>query len=419
MNQKSLFFLIIALTTPLFLIFLLAPTAKQTSGFENLDEVILFAQKQNELATPDNMDDPERPSWRKFLTKRQPSWLRRKTNNLLEFLTLRKPIWSPGYFRYMLKKQANGKIDKKQISEYVVRLCPNKNSRFIIFGDLEGAFHSLIRDLQKLKSLNIIDNSLKLINSNDHLVFMGDAAASSPFIMELLTLIMKLDERNPEKVFYLAGNIERRGSWDNYGLGEELMIKGKHLPTSPFSMPDLVEQYFHTLPLGIYLSIPPHNTNNFVRISHFSMIIPGKDTYKEFVDLLDDSRYEKQLTENRQDKKAKIIRLSTKQEKGSPFAVDVKVIIKSVFKAKEHKKHDGLHILMQDKNAMAWTPLSGPTAFNKKFNDFYNDAFTILQLAPQLNDWTIKLYYRDVRTKEDFKTNNFNFLTGAQLPTNE
>jgi hypothetical protein len=49
---------------------------------------------------------------------------------------------------------------------------------------------------------------------------MGDLAARTPFIMELLTVVMKLEERNPNRILYLTGNNERRGAWYTYGLRE-------------------------------------------------------------------------------------------------------------------------------------------------------------------------------------------------------
>ena len=404
-------------------LFLFVPPARYTSGLENINELVLDTKKKPEFPKPENfidMDHPfdhRLPSWHSYHTKNQRTWIKRKLDNLLSFLWLKKsPPWSMDYFLHLLKEQTKEKERQGRVSEYVVRITPSENDRFIIWGDLSGAYHSLTRDLQKLISLHILDENLKLISPNDHLVFMGDVAARSPFIAETLTLIIKLHERNPEKCFLLAGNNERRGSWQTYGLGEELQIEGKHLPLTSFSFYNLVDRYFQTLPLGIYLSTPPHNTNDFVRLSHFSMLIPSKESYRNFVDLLDDSHYAKELLENRKKEPVKIINISNKEKETSTHSIEVKAIIKSVYKLKEHKKHDGLHMLMQDKNAMAWTILSSPTTVTSYCFDFYNDAFTILQLAPQLNDWTIKLYYRDVRTKEDFKTKNYNFITGARLP---
>ena len=417
MNLKIL--AILFLTTGLAL-FLFAPYPKQTNGFRNISEIIYDLSRKNELAQPENFDDFRRPSWKTFQTKITKSWLSTKLKNLLIFLKLKKmPFWSPQYFQSLLENQTKKKEQTGRTSEYVIRMVPTQNSRFIIWGDLAGAYHSVARCLQKLISLNVIDENLKLISPYDYLVFLGDATGRSPFVMELLTLIVKLEEKNPRNVFFIAGNNERRGSWYNYGLGEELHLKGKYLTANASELYRLVDHYFSTLPLGIYLSVPPHNTTSFVRLSHFALAIPSHEKYEDFVELLDDAYYSEELLQDRKTETQKIIRLRTIKRNRDTKPVTVKGIIKSTFKTVDYQVHHGLAQITPEKEAVAWTVLSCPTVIFSKILDFYNDAFTILQLAPQLNDWSIKLYYRDIRTKEDFKTKNYNFLTGAQLPANE
>ena len=400
-------------------ILFLVPPAKYTSGFENIHEVAADANSKNELADPESYKDHRRPSWKTFHGKTQPGFLGRKINNTMVFLGLKKrPNWSSSYFKYLLEKRIKEREDKGKSSkfEYVYRIVPSEKSRFIVWGDMSGAYHSFVRALQKLIKLGILDEDLKLKSKDDYFAFMGDVASRSPFIMELLTLIMKLEEKNPDRIVYMTGNNERRGAWYPYGLREEILFKAPHLTSEAAPLYKVAERYFETLPLGIYISIPPHQNRDFVRLSHFAMETPSKETYREFLELLDDAYYSKELMENRQEGANTIIKLDKEKDAPDLERVNVRAIIKSYRKMKEYQKHPGLAYLVPDKNASAWTILSSPTVFVHKFFDFWNDAFNIVQAAPNIEDWTITLYTRDIRKKDkDFDKFTYNFLSGKEV----
>lgn len=408
---------IIAAGAFLFLAFL-APRPVYKRGFETLSEVVADANSKEELAQPEDFKDHRRPSWKTYHTKTQPGFFGREWRDVLSMLYLRRrPYWSPSYFKYLLEKRIKER-EAKGLSakyEYVHRIVPTEKTRLIIWGDMYGAYHSMVRSLQKLVELDVIDDNFKLKSPDDYLAFMGDVAIRSPFIMELLTLIMKLEERNPDRVIYISGNNERQGSWYPYGLRQEIEFKAPGQTSKAKPLYKTVEQYFETLPLAIYASIPPHTTNEFVRLSHFAMEVPSKETYREFVEILNDAYYSTQLLKDRKVGVNNVVKISKKRGIPDKEQVSVRAIIKSYRKTREYQKNEGLRYLVPDKNAVAWTPLSCPTVFVHHVLDFWNDAFVILQAAPKLEDWAITLYTRDIRTKEDFRSESYNFLSGKNL----
>lgn len=399
-------------------LFFIAPPPQWTSGFETIDEVVADANSKEELAAPESYKDHRRPSWKTYHTKTQPGFIGKKINNLLSWIGIaRRPNWSSSYFVHLLEKRIKEREAKGLVSkqEYVMRITPNKRSRFIIWGDMSGAYHSMVRALQKLIKLDIFDGNLKLKNPNDYVAFMGDVASRSPFIMELLTLIMKLEERNPDRIAYMSGNNERRGSWYPYGLREEIGFKAPHLTSEEKPLYKVIERYFETLPLGTYISVPPHKDTDFVRLSHFALETPSKETYREFVEQLNDTYYSKALLEDRTELVNKVVLLPEKREVPDVERVSVRAIIKSYRKMKEYQKNAGLRFLVPDKSATAWTILSSPTVFANKYFDFWDDAFVILQVAPALEDWTIELHTRDIRKKDNFRQIKYEFLSGEEI----
>ncbi|MCK4517708.1 metallophosphoesterase [Candidatus Babeliales bacterium] len=401
-----------------FVIFM--PVPEYTFGFETIDEMVKDANSKDEFVKPDvykpgSYKSYKRCTWRKYRGKIDKSLIGRKLERLLFSMGLKKtPAWSPSYFRHLIKKQAKEKPKKGYRSEYVVRLVPSENARFVIWGDLHGAYHSLVRGLQKLISLNILSKDLKIISPNDYIVFLGDAVTQSPFVRETISVMAKLEEKNRGQVWYIAGNNERIDSWQEHVLGDAYK---RFTPWAkeeePFS--STLVDYFHTLPLGLYLSVPPHNSDEFVRISHFSRITRSHVKYRGLQQLLYDENYADKLLADRETNKQKLIPLRDESNTDRTH-VDVKAIINSVFKRSVYKKEmKGLQELLPDAGVPAWTVVSCPSFVFSDYLGYKHDAFAILQAAPKIEDWTITRYSREVKTKEDFQATTYNLLRGTEL----
>ena len=405
--------------------FLLLPPKSHHSGFETIDEIVADAAKKDEFTKPDNYDPKtfdiaHYGTWNEYRTKTKKSFLRSRFENLLEFFGLKKrPVWSYSYFRNQLVKLTKEKQEKGYSTPYVARLVPTQNSRFIIFGDLMGAYHSLTRNLQKLISLNILTKDLKIVSPDDHIVFMGDNVWQSPFIAETISIIAKLDEKNLGKVWNIIGNNEHGDRWREFIFQEKqrLAWTRKERPLT-----NVVRDYLETLPFALYISAPTHDSDDFVRLSHFG--IKNFSSYGnaalgryEYIDsFVNNAVYLKDMPKNRIENKSKIFAdVPSIDPHEQEKTVNIRAIIKSVFKRLVFdKKSEGLQLLAPDDNATAWTAVSCPTVIYSNFLDFHNDAFVIMQVAPKIDDWTLTLHYRNIRTQEDFKTKTYNLLSGTK-----
>ena len=70
-----------------------------------------------------------------------------------------KPVWHQSYFKHLLEKTIERRKAEGFKSEHIVRLTPRPGSKFIIWGDLAGAYHSVVRGLKKLIDLDFIDEN--------------------------------------------------------------------------------------------------------------------------------------------------------------------------------------------------------------------------------------------------------------------
>ena len=176
------------------IIVLLLPEAIYKKGFETIDDVKIAVQHKKEFAPVENLD-LRAPSWENYHLQTIPSFLTRKIYNVFNFIGMKKhPVWSPSYFIYMLEKLIDQRKKKNYEPEHVLRLVPSPQARFVVWGDLGGAFHSLTRDLEKLIALKIVNKNLTLASPNDYMVFTGDVVNRSPFIMETLSLIFAFSD---------------------------------------------------------------------------------------------------------------------------------------------------------------------------------------------------------------------------------
>ena len=191
-NNKGISLIVIALGSIVVLfigLLFIVPNPSYKIGFENIDEVRIDTERKEELVPLENKDF-RAPSWAKYHKKNNPGFFSRKFSNLLSLSGLKKrPVWSPSYFKFLLEKLLDQNVKKDLEKHHVVRIVPSEKTRFIVWGDLAGAYHSLYRGVEKLVSLKMLDENLKLTSPDDYIIFMGDAVNRSPFIMEELSLI--------------------------------------------------------------------------------------------------------------------------------------------------------------------------------------------------------------------------------------
>ncbi len=88
---------------------------------------------------------------------------------------------------------------------YAQRLILDKGEKIFFKGDIHGSIHSLIRDFLRC---DFLDKNLKIKNSHQKMIFLGDYVDRGRYGIEVLYLLMILKLRNPTSVFLLRGNHE-------------------------------------------------------------------------------------------------------------------------------------------------------------------------------------------------------------------
>ena len=187
---------------------------KAINEFNTLEHLQQYAARQPE--DPPTLDknwlDPD---YSDFHRQQQHNFIFR----ILHHLGLEVPHdWSTEVFQELLSKITKQRLKNKLRGKKIARLVLQEPSNFYIWGDVHGAYHSLVRGLTELYDQKIIDNNLKIIAPNTYFIFNGDFINRSAYTLETLTIALLLLEKNPENVFYIRGKHENNNHWKNYAL---------------------------------------------------------------------------------------------------------------------------------------------------------------------------------------------------------
>jgi len=384
-------------------VILLIATENVTRCFDNLADLQEYAAAHPEQPPSDDGDwlDPDYTSFHQSL---RPG-IFTKFKQLIDLS--KKPLWTPAFFDKLLQSVVEQRENKKLSGRLVAHLQLSKPAKFYIWGDLHGAFHSLIRALEWLYKKNIITKDLKIINSDHYFIFNGDAIDRSPYILETLTVLLLFLKRNEKQVFYIRGKHEDKDYWQNFGLKRELRVRMRtHLgPDIPLN--SLVRKFFNTLPLALYISTDK-NPDQVIRISH-----SGRDSFEINEEYFDDF-FNKGNQKN-------ISYYDVKNKKKSEKPISMQAVIRTEDWMKESRTINGepkdirgLGLLDQEYGAMAWAILSAPIMAYQVYYDFYYDAFAVVDVKVPLFDSTITLYNQNIKSKDGFKANeSLNLITGV------
>jgi len=379
------------------------------SFFDSLDVLQDYAKKYPEFPEADNINWLD-PDYTTFYQQFIPSSWEKYTYRLLKALSLEallrsldfgiQPFWDTNKFKNLITSLTQERIQKSFTDNHIVKLLAQSDSKFVVWGDLQGSFHSLVRDLNKLNELNIIDNQLN-IQANYCFVFNGDAVSRSPYNVGTLTIIMKLLEKNPDHVFYIKGNHETNGHWKNYGLARELKYMAGHISEGFIPLAKEIDAFFNTLPLGVFIKTKYNNNEpTYIQISHLTS---ANNT------LLDPANYAQFLL---QDTSKPISRFQIQPNKKSNEHVDISALIKAQSYSTTYEPYNGLKLLEPEKGATTWTILSSPNKSFKKLFNFHYDAFCMVYTNNIINEATITLYKQDVEVLQGFSEEKVMILTG-------
>lgn len=368
--------------------------------FNTLSEAQQYAGQLDEYPPIDNTTWAN-PDYSKFLERLVPTGL---DEFMYTFKIKPWPLWHIHGFDELLSKVVKERENDGYIGRFILKMNPLKGSSFIIWGDLQGAFHSLVRSLVELKINNVINDHFEIMKPYVYFVFNGDAVDRSPFSLEVLSVIMRLMDRNPNKVFYIRGNHEDREHWKNFNLKRNLIIRGASVSNEDIPLGTKISKFFNTLPLALYLIGQEDEENiNVVRISHFdrSSTELSEENFSGFF-------------QRAGEKGVTIFKLSNEMDL-SEKKVNVRAIVRGESRSTVYRPTSGLSQLEADKGATAWTLLSSPTEAYRHLQDFYFDAFAVLDIGKRLNEWMITLYNQDVRELLGFKkVAMYNLVTGLR-----
>ena len=382
----------ILISSLFFLISFLHLTGNTLTRFNTIEQLETYKKQHNELPDIDNKSWIK-PDYTSFYKSLEPSFL----SNVATFLHLKKKSeWSSSLLKHLLEKVTQQRIKNGYTKKHIIKLKPLPKTKFVIWGDLQGALHSLVRDLKELQKLNIINNELKITNPNNYFVFNGDAINRSPYSLETLTIILRLLEKNPNQVIYIRGNHEHEDHFD-YGIKKELQIKARNISDEKVPLKNLVASFFKTLPLALYLKIEGGKESEFVKITARDNSISNPSLNEAF---FSDFLLEKETTPFQF--------FLLKKNSIRKNKISIKAIIKSESRSTIFRPTDGLSLIPQEQGAISWTTLSSPIQSYQKFYNFNNDAFTILEVKKHPQDWPLTLYYKDIRKKDGFEEARFN-----------
>jgi len=396
-----------------FMVFvLLAPYPKYKQGFNNLTELNAFAKTISEDTKMDGKNY-FKPVYETYYKKHfSPSlWRTIKSKFAWIFYSLgltSDPLFSASFVKKLLIKVADQRHEKGFKQLHVEKIALTEQSKIVVFGYVQGAFHSFVRYLNKIKELGIIDDQFKVTNSEYYLVFKGNVTNRSPYSMELLGLVLRLVERNPENVFYLRGSTEFFRVWKQHTLRRELALRASHLSASKIPLQDEVNTFFDSLPLVLYATAPflSKDTVDYIKIKPYFK--------RKFQKLATDSRYSKFLAEKNTAKIDQFILDKKTTSEGDEDNIALKAIVTAIRKRESYENTDGLRLLPSIDDVTAWNVLSCPSEPYRISIKFFHDAFAVITAAKDMDDWKITLYNRDIRKKDDltFKTRTHHFFDG-------
>jgi len=391
------------------LIFISFLSARYSEVFKKLSVIQEYAEKVNEFPDADNISqilDWLNPEYKTFHIKHRPTFFSR----MLATIGLNWPRWTIEGFKELLQEVTSKRQTQGLEGRFVQKIVPFSESNFFIWGNLHGAFHSLVRDLVELENLGVIDDSLNIINKDHYFIFIGNIIDRSASVLETVTLVLRLMQKNPGRVIYIKGDHEYQDNWINYCLRRELQLRAGHISAEDIPLKSEIDLFFGTLPLAVYLVSKENLNSDLVLIS--SIIFADERLHMNVKKDFFTSDYAlHHLGED--------VGIKSKND------VDLKAVIRtkrwSLSAAQgelwgtEYYPYGGLHFLGILHNVAEWAVLSSPTNTSRRLFNFHYDSFVRLRTKNGVDNWKLTVYNRDIREHDaKFKKQSLDLIPGKQ-----
>ena len=344
-------------------------------SFNTLSDLQEYACYYPEYPKVDN-DNWANPKYISFYESMENPSLFKRLKDKIMFSSTSKFDWDQ--FEGLLKSVTKQRDTKKTKRSFPVekKILLNQGCRCIIWGDLHGAFHSLVRDLDELKKIEIINENLEISAKDCYLIFMGDLISRSPYSIETLCVALVLMNKNPGKVIYLRGNHERQKHWEGFSMYRALEVQLKHKRSTVFKSVPLVKEinkFFSTLSDILYIN---HDNSKEKMCCFYSDVEIKKDFLSD---------------------------------------INMQLVLKGEQRIEAVYEVDGLSFMGYLGNTSQWSLLSCPIHVYQKFFGFYKDAFVELLIGSSISNSVFTLHNRDVRTKHLFKRTHYSPIFGYEL----
>lgn len=355
--------------------------AADTLSLEQLQRYLLSVP---EAVSSDN-HDWEDPEYTTFYKAEKPTWVDSLFRQL--HFTTENP-WDPRNIERVMK---NVLVARRQFIErgaFAVHIMTKPETKFAVWGDLFGAAHSLLRDLQYFHRRGVIDDQLRIVKPEYNFVFLGNAVDRAPYSLEVLFIILVLMERNPDRVFYLKGKHETNNFWKNFGLKREIayyfgqgILYSKHVAEFEKLLSDL----FDSLPGALYISQKDATHDVIALSSQIDNYPLGLNYFERF--------FKREV--------GSVDYISVAQ---SPSEKDYSIvaIVEGGNEIKTPFGSRGLVMVAPLRGSTVWSLVSCPTSIYQKYFNIYQDAFAMVVTGKSMVDTTIQLVSQDVRNKQGF-----------------
>lgn len=178
---------------------------------------------------------------------------RNLTTRIARFFGVAETLWEPGAFKKLLKTVIKERRARGFLGDCIEKIEPEPGRNFVIFGPLEGQFHSFARCLQHLVQLKVLDNNLKIINPSYAIIFNGNAGFDNFYDLEILTVILQLMRKNKDKIFYIKNTCEDNNAWRKTHLMTQLKGRLQLFNLQVHEYASLIDQFFNTVARALFL----------------------------------------------------------------------------------------------------------------------------------------------------------------------
>ncbi|HEA28637.1 MAG TPA: hypothetical protein ENH91_01345, partial [Leeuwenhoekiella sp.] len=363
-------------------------------SFTTLAEAQEYAAQFPEYVNPDN-NDWLRPDFASFHRENRPGALRR----FASWFGVAYPVWDARKFKTLLKSLVTSRERDELQGEFAEQYKPGKGDKLVIWGDLFGGFHSLVRDLAFLHEQGIINKQFKIVKPNYIFIFNGNVIDGSPYVLETLTLVLRILSENHSRVFYIRGHHEEKERWHNFELEQELKVRARHISREAIPLDNLLVRFFDTLPIALYVTHDTPEEIQALLIANNEAVIEkfGGTEATHFLSG-DETRGFFTLSDKKKSKKKKI---------------KVKAYITSEDRSVNYHKTEGLSILSAAGGTSTWLVFSSPTERSQKLYQFQYDAFARVAVNNGIDTWTISLFNQRVGGFDGFQESAmYNLVSG-------